>query len=341
MLETIWFLIWTLLWAMYLALDGFDLGLGSLMPFLCKDEKDRETCYHASGPFWDGNEVWLISAGGITFAAFPKVYAVMFSALYAPLLILLFVLILRAASYEFRIHVEHPVWRAFWDWVHFFANLLACIVLGVFFANLFKGIPIDANGVYFGSLLQLFNLYGIAGGIFFLVMLMMHGAIWLTIKSRGNLQTRALAAAGLFWIATACLLVAFLILTFFYTHLYSIYFSHPWLLILPLLVIVFLLLIPRLLNEGKVWGAWICSALFIMATAFFGVIGMYPAMLISSMDPAATITCFNGCSTPNTLEIMLWVCCCVVPLVLLYQLWVYRLFSKPIDDQTLKDHHAY
>ncbi len=129
MLETIWFLLWTLLWAVYFILDGFDLGLGTLIPFICKDEQNKRMCYHASGPFWDGNEVWLISAGGITFAAFPKVYAVMFSALYAPLLILLFALILRAASYEFRSLVEHPIWRAVWDLVHFVVNLLACIVL--------------------------------------------------------------------------------------------------------------------------------------------------------------------------------------------------------------------
>ncbi|MBD5553739.1 MAG: cytochrome d ubiquinol oxidase subunit II, partial [Desulfovibrio sp.] len=245
MLETIWFLIWTLLWAVYFILDGFDLGLGTLMPFISSNEQDRRMCYHASGPFWDGNEVWLISAGGITFAAFPKVYAVMFSALYAPLLILLFALILRAASYEFRGLVTHPAWRSFWDSVHFIVNLLACVVLGVFFANLFKGIPIDINGIYHGNILRLFNPYGLAGGLFFLLMFMMHGAIWLTIKTTGSLQTRALACAGMLWVGTACMLVIFLIMTFFYTDLFANYFSMPWLLILPLLAVVALLLIPR------------------------------------------------------------------------------------------------
>lgn len=341
MLETIWFILWTLLWAVYFVLDGFDLGVGALMPFISADDNERRMCYNASGPFWDGNEVWLIAAGGVTFAAFPKVYAVMFSALYAPLLILLFALILRAASYEFRGQVENPVWRAFWDWIHFIVNLLACVVLGVFFANLFMGIPFDANGVYHGSLLGLFNLYGIAGGLFFLVMFMMHGAIWLTIKTGGNLQRRALVAAGVFWVATACLLVLFLVLTLFYTHIFSNYFSRPWLLILPLLAVLALLLIPRLLNEGKSWGAWFASSAFILLVAFFGVIGIYPSMLISSLDPAATITAFNGASTTNTLEIMLGVALVMVPIVLLYQFWMYRLFSKPVSHKDLEDEHAY
>lgn len=341
MLETIWFLIWTLLWAVYFILDGFDLGLGTLIPFVTTDEKEKRMCYHASGPYWDGNEVWLISAGGITFAAFPKVYAVMFSALYAPLLILLFALIVRACSYEFRGMVEHPIWRSFWDGVHFIVNLLACVVLGVFFANLFMGIPVDANGVYHGNILKLFNIYGCAGGLFFLLMFMMHGAIWLTIKTTGDLQTRALAAAGILWVGTACMLVLFLILTFFYTNIFANYFAMPWLLILPLLAILALLLVPRMLNEGHVWGAWFSSAAFILLVTFFGVLGMYPSMLISSIDPNATITAFNGSSTTNTLEIMLGVCICVVPIVILYQIWMYHLFAKPVSHDDIKDGHAY
>lgn len=341
MLETVWFLIWTLLWAIYFVLDGFDLGVGTLMPFISRDEQERRICYNASGPFWDGNEVWLISAGGITFAAFPKVYAVMFSALYAPLLLLLFALILRAASYEFRSLVENPLWRAFWDWIHFIVNLVACLVLGVFFANLFMGIPFDANGVYHGNLFLLFNPYGLAGGIFFLLMFMMHGAIWLTIKSEGSLQTRALAASGILWVAVACMLVLFLIMTFFYTNLFKNYFSMPWLLILPLLAILALLLVPRMLNAGKLWGAWASSGAFILLVTFFGVLGMYPAMLISSLDSAATITAFNGSSTANTLEIMLWVCICVVPIVLLYQIWMYHLFSKPVSVKDIEEGHSY
>lgn len=331
MLETIWFILWTLLWAVYFILDGFDLGAGSLIPFLGKTEEDKEVCYRASGPYWDGNEVWLISAGGVTFAAFPKVYAVMFSALYAPLLILLFSLILRAASYEFREKVEHSAWRTFWDVVHFIVNLLACIVFGVFFANLFKGIPIDANGVYHGNILGLFNIYGLAGGIFFLCMFMMHGALWLVLKSKDQLQTRAVGVAGVMWIGTAVMLVIFLVLTFIYTNIFGNYLKMPYLLVLPILAVLALLGVPRMLNEHKYLQAWICSAGFILFVTFFGVMGMYPKMLISSIDPAATITAFNGCSTPLTLEIMLVVALVMVPIVLLYQFWMYRLFARTED----------
>ena len=337
-LATIWFVLWTLLWAVYFVLDGFDLGLGVLLPCLGKNEEERRIIYNAAGPFWDGNEVWLISAGGVTFAAFPKAYAVMFSALYAPLLLLLFALIFRAVSFEFRNKVESASWRALWDGVHFVSNLAPCLLLGVAFANLFMGIPVDAQGVYHGSLLGLLNLYGMAGGLLFLSIFMMHGAIWLVIKTKGDLQTRALAAAGLLWPAVLVLLLLFLVLTFFYTDIFANYWRMPYLVILPLLALAGLLGVPTMLNAGKPWLAWGSSALFIVCVTFFGVMGMFPGMIISSLDPAATVTAFNGASSPMTLKIMLGVALVMVPIVLLYQLWMYRLFSHPLTADDLDDH---
>ncbi|MGE9984687.1 cytochrome d ubiquinol oxidase subunit II [Desulfovibrio sp. SGI.169] len=337
-LATIWFVLWTLLWAVYFVLDGFDLGLGVLLPCLGKNEEERRIIYNAAGPFWDGNEVWLISAGGVTFAAFPKAYAVMFSALYAPLLLLLFALIFRAVSFEFRNKVESASWRALWDGVHFVSNLAPCLLLGVAFANLFMGIPVDAQGVYHGSLLGLLNLYGLAGGLLFLSIFMMHGAIWLVIKTKGDLQTRALAAAGLLWPAVLVLLLLFLVLTFFYTDIFANYWRMPYLVILPLLALAGLLGVPTMLNAGKPWLAWGSSALFIVCVTFFGVMGMFPGMIISSLDPAATVTAFNGASSPMTLKIMLGVALVMVPIVLLYQLWMYRLFSHPLTADDLDDH---
>ena len=148
MLVTIWFLLWTLLWAVYFILDGFDLGSGTLMPFLARNDTEKRYIYNASGPFWDGNEVWLITAGGVTFAAFPLAYATMFSALYAPLLILLFALIFRAAAFEFRNKVQSDGWRRLWDICLVLGNFLPALLLGVAFANLFRGIPIDADLVF-------------------------------------------------------------------------------------------------------------------------------------------------------------------------------------------------
>lgn len=313
MLETIWFVLWALLWAVFFILDGFDLGVGSLLPFLSKNETERRIMYNAAGPFWDGNEVWLISAGGVTFAAFPKVYAVMFSALYAPLLLLLFALIFRAVSFEFRNKVEHDSWRALWDGVHFIANLIPCVLLGVAFANLFMGIPVDAQGVYHGNLLGLLNLYGLAGGVFFLCMFVLHGALWLSIKSRGDLQTRALATATFAWPVMLVLLVAFLALSALYTRLFDNYLAMPALWLLPVLALAGLVGVRVMLRAGKLWLAWGCSAVFILGVTFFGVMGMFPGMIISSIDPAATITAFNGASSQLTLKIMLGVALVMVP----------------------------
>ena len=145
MLETTWFVLWGLLWAVYFVLDGFDFGMGTLLPFLAKNDEEKRIIYNAAGPYWDGNEVWLITAGGVTFAAFPKAYAVMFSALYAPLLILLFALIFRAVSFEFRNKKDCPQWRKFWDACQFLGNFLPALLLGVAFANLFMGIPIAGH----------------------------------------------------------------------------------------------------------------------------------------------------------------------------------------------------
>ncbi len=320
-LATIWFVLWALLWAVYFVLDGFDLGLGVLLPFLGGNVEERR-----------------ISAGGVTFAAFPKAYAVMFSALYAPLLLLLFALIFRAVSFEFRNKVESASWRALWDGVHFVSNLAPCVLLGVAFANLFSGIPVDARGVYHGSLLGLLNLYGLTGGLLFLSIFMMHGAIWLVVKTRGSLQTRALATAGLLWPVVLILLLLFLVLTIFYTDIYANYWRMPYLIVLPLLALAGLLGVPTMLNAGKPWLAWGSSALFIVSVTFFGVMGMFPGMIISSLDPAATVTAFNGASSPMTLKIMLGVALVMVPIVLLYQFWMYRLFSQPVTAKDLDDH---
>lgn len=341
MLETTWFVLWALLWAMYFVLDGFDLGLGSLLPFLGKTEEERRIMYNAAGPFWDGNEVWLISAGGVTFAAFPKAYAVMFSALYAPLLMLLFALIFRAVSFEFRNKVDSPGWRALWDRVHFVSNVVPCILLGVAFANLFMGIPVDAQGVYHGNLLKLLNPYGIAGGVFFLCMFILHGSLWLAIKSRGPLQIRAIATATLCWPIMLILLVAFLVLTFIYTNLFANYFAMPALFILPVLALAGLLSARAMLKAGRLWAAWVSSAIFIVGVTYFGVAGMFPGMIISSIDPAATVTAFNGASSQLTLKIMLGVTLVMVPIVLAYQFWMYRIFSQPVDKADLDDDHSY
>ena len=226
-METIWFFLWTLLWAVYFILDGFDLGMGTLMPFVASNDHERRVIYNAQGPYWDGNEVWLITAGGVTFAAFLNAYAVMFSALYAPLLILLFCLIFRAVAFEFRGKGDSCTWIFSWDVCMTLGSFLPALLLGVAFANLFMGIPIDENGVYHGNILKLLNPYGLAGGVLFVVMFCYHGALWLELKSEGNLQAKALKAARVLWPVLLALVLLFLALTGHFTESFTRLAQHP------------------------------------------------------------------------------------------------------------------
>ncbi len=223
MLETIWFLLWGLLWAIYFTLDGFDLGLGTAMPFLAKNDKDVRTIYNSLRPFWDGNEVWLITAGGVTFAAFPTTYAVMFSTLYTPLLLILFALIIRAVSFEFRGKIEGRGWNRLWDTCLFLGSFAPALLFGVAFANIFQGIPFDAKGVFHGNLLSLLNPYGIVGGLLFVLLFVLHGLLWLAIKTSGDLHERTVRTLPVIWVVLLVVAVIFLVHTWFATPLYDNY----------------------------------------------------------------------------------------------------------------------
>jgi cytochrome d ubiquinol oxidase subunit II len=341
MLETIWFALWGVLWAVYFVLDGFDLGLGSLLPALARSEQDKRVIYNAMGPFWDGNEVWLITAGGVTFAAFPGTYAVMFSALYSALMLLLFALILRGVAFEFRGKVDSPAWKGLWDVCLWLGSFLPALLLGVAFANIFMGIQIDKDGVYQGTLFSLLNPYGLLGGVFFVVMFMVHGALWLAIKATGELEERARAMAKKLWPLLAILAVVFLVATWFYTRLWANYLNNVLLWALPLLAVAGLGL-SRVFMAQKAWGkAWGASALMIAGATLFGVAGLYPNLLPSSLDPAWSMTVSNSASSPLTLKIMLGVALVMVPIVLAYQAWVYVTFRHKITDEDLAYEEAY
>lgn len=341
MLETTWFVLWGLLWAIYFMLDGFDFGMGTLLPSIAKNETERRTLYNAAGPFWDGNEVWLITAGGVTFAAFPKVYAVMFSALYAPLLIILFALIMRAVSFEFRAKIDSPGWRKLWDVFQFLGNFVPALLFGVAFANIFMGIPIDTDGVYHGNILALLNPYGIAGGVFFVLMFCIHGALWLAIKSTGELYERSMSIARSLWPYLLGVALLFLAMSSSYTTLWDNYSTTPVLLLFPIVAVLALITSRVFMHTDAPVAAWVCSALFIFCVIFFGILGMFPNMLPSSIDPAASITAFSGASSTLTLKIMLGVTVVMIPIVIVYQAWVYHVFSHKISDADLKAGNAY
>jgi len=329
-LQDVWFFLWGLLWAMYFITDGFDLGIGSLMPFLGKEEEDRKVMLHAMGPVWNGNEVWLLTAGGVTFAAFPKVYAVMFSSLYSALMLVLFALILRGVSFEFRGKLDDSRWRKVWDGCLFLGSVLPAVLLGVAFGNIFKGIPFDENGVYHGSLFTLLNPYGLLGGALFLLLFLVHGAVYLAVKSEGDLHRRAVATANRLWPVLLAAAMFFFAATRVHTRLYDNYFAKPILFLVPLATVAGLLGIKMFLRKQAAGKAWISSAVTIAGAAFFGVIGLYPALFPSSMAAEAGLTAHNASSSPLTLTIMLVVALVFVPVVLAYQGWAHHLFRGKI-----------
>jgi cytochrome bd ubiquinol oxidase subunit II len=334
-LQDVWFFLWGLLWAVYFISDGFDLGIGSLLPFLGKSENDRKVMIHAMGPLWDGNEVWLLTAGGVTFAAFPAVYAVMFSSLYSALMLVLFALIIRGVSFEFRSKVENPGWRKLWDGCLFVGSLAPAILLGVAFANIFRGIPIDQKGIYHGTLLTLLNPYGLLGGILFLSLFLVHGSLWLSIKSEGDLHDRAVSTAHKLWYGLLIVAVLFLIATKLATPLYANYIAHPALFLVVLVTVAALLGTKVFLKTGALWKAWFSSALTIIGATFFGIIGLYPNLFPSSINSQYSLTAHNASSSPLTLKIMLIVALIFVPIVLAYQVWTYHLFKGKVTDEDL------
>jgi cytochrome d ubiquinol oxidase subunit II len=341
MLPTIWFVLWGVLWAVYFMLDGFDLGLGTLMPFLSKDDTDRRVIYRAMGPFWDGNEVWLITAGGVTFAAFPTTYAVMFSGLYSALMLILFALILRGVSMAFRGEVDDPRWRRVWDAGLFLGSFLPALLFGVAFANLFKGIPIDAEGIFQGNLFTLLNPYGLAGGILFVLLFLVHGSLWLAVKSHGALHHRAARLAATTWPVLLGMAVIFLAATRWWTTLFDNYAARPVLLIIPVVAVGALIAMRAFIQRAQWWRAWFASSATIVGITLFGVVGLFPDLLKSSLNPAYSLTAFNSASSPLTLKIMLGVALTFVPLVIAYQVWVHFLFKGKVEPEDIAPEEGY
>jgi cytochrome d ubiquinol oxidase subunit II len=334
-LESIWFFLWGLLWAVYFMTDGFDLGIGTLMPFLGKTEEDKRVMVTSMGPLWDGNEVWLLTAGGVTFAAFPQVYAVMFSSLYSALMLILFALILRGVAFEFRSKVDSDSWRKVWDVCIFIGSAAPALLFGVAFANIFRGIPIDQNGIYQGNLFTLLNPYGLIGGLLFLTIFLVHGSLWLSIKSQGELHQRAVSTANKLWPVLLVVAVIFLAASIFATPLYSNYLNNPILFAVILITVLALLGIKFFLVKQAYFKAWFSSALTIVGATFYGVIGLYPNMFPSNIDAAYSLTAHNSASSPLTLKIMLVVVIIFVPIVLAYQIWSYNLFKGKVTKEDM------
>jgi len=339
--QVIWFVLWAVLWAVYFMLDGFVLGTGMLYPVLSKNDMDRHILLTTVGPVWNGNEVWLLTAGGATFAAFPKTYALMFSYLYSALLLLLFALIIRGISLEFREKGEGERWQKTWDMGIVVGSFLPALLLGVAFGNIFSGLPMDAAG-YHGSLLQLLNPYGLLTGALFVMLFLVHGALYVSTKTSGDLAARAMSTVEKLWPALLLVAVAFLVATAFATKLYDNYFAAPFLLVVPLIAVAGLVGIKLFHAKGSMLMAFVASAVTILMVVFTGVIGLFPNLIPSSIDPAHSLTIYNSSSSVYTLIIMTIVAAIFVPIVIAYKIWVYRFFRNKIGaDDVLRDKEAF
>ena len=336
-----WFVLWGVLWAVYFMLDGFVLGTGVLHPLVAKTDGERRSVINSIGPVWDGNEVWLITAGGATFAAFPTTYAAMFSYLYTALLLLLFALIVRGVAFEFRGKGEGDRWRRSWDKAIFVSSLVPALLFGVAFGNIFQGLPMDGAG-YHGSLVGLLNPYGLVTGILFVLLFVVHGALYLSLKTDGELRQRAETTAARTWPALLVVAATFLVHTWFATGLYDNFLSHPALFVVPALAVAALAGIRIFLSQGSLGRAFTSSCATILLVVGTGLTGLFPNLIPSSIDPKFNLDIYNSSSSLYTLRIMTIVAFIFVPIVIAYKIWVYRVFRHPVTAEEIADNvHPY
>lgn len=345
--QVIWFVLWGVMWGAYFMLDGFVLGTGFMSGFLAKNDIERRVLINTVGPVWDGNEVWLVTAGGVTFAAFPTTYALMFSNLYTALLLLLFALIIRGVAFEFRGKMDSPAWKSGWDLAITVSSFVPALLFGVAFGNIFKGIPMrndfaTTNFAYDGSLLTLLNPYGLLTGVLFVMLFAVHGSLYAAIKTTGELSARAAVMANRLWLPLLVTAVAFLGYSYPATNLYANYLATPALIVLPAVAVGSLLLIKVFAAKDRMHMAFLFSCLTIAFVCFTGVGGLFPNLIPSSLDPLSNLTIYNSSSSPYTLKLMAGVALVFVPIVIAYKIWVYRIFRERVSgEDVLANHEAY
>ncbi len=328
-LNILWFILIAVLYIGFFVLEGFDFGVGMLLPFLGKDDTRRRVIINTVGPHWDGNEVWLLTAGGATFAAFPNWYATLFSGFYLALFLLLLALIVRGVAFEFRSKDSHPTWRAIWDWCIFVGSLVPALLLGVAFANLVRGVPIDQNMTYAGTFFDLLNPYALVGGVVAVVAFALHGAIFLTLKTTGDLMESVRAVAARLWLPAVIGLMGFAVYTYFETDILTKIGVNPG--VVPLIAPVSILAVGFFLRRKREGWAFIMMALTIMATLVTLFMIMFPRVMISTLNPDWSMTIYTASSSPYTLTVMTIIALTFVPIVLAYQGWSYWVFRKRIE----------
>ena len=331
--QTTWFLLITVLWVGYFILEGFDFGVGMLLPFVSKNEADRRAVLTTLGPVWDGNEVWLLVAGGATFAAFPEWYATLFSGFYLPLFLILVSLIVRGVAFEYRSKYGKAQWRQRWDIAIFISSAIPALLWGVAFANIVRGVPIkelDGNLEYVGGFFNLLNPYALLGGVVTLSVFLTHGAIFLSLKTTGSIRERARGFAVKIGLVAAVAAVSFLI----WTNL-MLPAIDP--VVVTLSTVVALAWVAGLVASFKIREGWafIFSALAIATFVSNLFFALYPRVMPSSLGSEFDLTITNASSTEYTLKVMTVVAVIMTPLVLVYQGWTYWVFRKRISSSQI------
>lgn len=329
-LQNIWFFLFFVLVSGYAILDGFDLGVGVLSMFN-RSDGERRLYVNAIAPVWDGNEVWLLTAGGALFAAFPPVYATVFSGFYLPLMLVLAGLIFRAVSMEFRGRIESAAWRRFWDWTFGIGSLLPALLFGVAVGNILRGIPVDQSGEFTGTFIGLLNPFSLLIGLLGLVMFITHGAIYMALKSEGDLQQRMIRTASNNWVAWVILFMVATSYGFFETpHLFTDTLTTPLFWLFFLLLLASLLSLPLFLKPAKRMLAMITSSVAIISTIAIAAIALYPNLVPSSIDKAYSLTVAGASSTQRTLWTMLIIALIGMPIVITYTIIIYRVFKGKV-----------
>ena len=324
-LQVIWFLLIAVLLAVYAVLDGFDLGVGIWHPF-AKGDAERRKLLSLIGPVWDGNEVWLLTGGGALFAAFPHVYATVFSAMYLPLMLVLFGLILRAVSIKFRSMEEAPAWRRKWDAAFFVGSALPALLFGVAVGNILRGMPVGITRNFEGTLLTLLNPYSLLIGVTGFAMLAMHGALFIALRAEGVLRERARVWAGRAWLAFISLLGASFAASLFLPQLRLNYLAFPPLWVLPVIVLGLAFAAGALNLRQAQAKAFLASSLTVFGTMALVMATIFPRMVYSLGRPGLSLTVANSSSSERTLGVMFVLAIIGMPIVIGYTIWAYRAF---------------
>jgi cytochrome d ubiquinol oxidase subunit II len=327
-LNILWFILICVLYIAYFVLEGFDMGVGILLPFLGKTDTERRIMINTIGPHWDGNEVWLLTAGGATFAAFPQWYATLFSGFYLPLFLILVALILRGVAFEFRSRDENKVWRSFWDWAIFFGSFIPALLWGVAFANIVKGVPIDASMTYTGGFWNLLNPFALISGVVSLLGFTLQGALFLSLKTTGANQEKAEKASKTLWLVLFIAFGVFIAASYKFASLFNGFGFNAG---LALLLAFVLITVLRFMISKKQFGtAFILSSAAILVTTAAIFWQLFPNVMVSSIDPSLNLTIYNAASSQYTLKVMAIVAAIMVPIVLAYTIWSYWVFRKRV-----------